>query len=51
MVDLMESIKEKLSQGLLDLGLQLEPVEIDQYQFIRMPEKERRGLLAPTDYT
>lgn len=44
-----DHIKEKLSQGLLDLGLLLEPVEIDQYQFIRMPEKERWGVLAPAD--
>lgn len=42
-----DHIKDKLNQGLLDFGLLLEPVEIDQYQFVRMPDKERWGLLAP----
>lgn len=35
-----DSIKEKLEQGLLDLGLLLEPVDIGKYDFVRTNEKE-----------
>lgn len=40
-----EHIKERLEQGLLDFGLLLEPVEVSKFDYIRMKEKERWGLL------
>lgn len=42
-------IQSKLEQGLLDLGLLMEPVDVTKYQFIRMKEKEQWGILAKSD--
>ncbi|MCM1088911.1 MAG: LysR family transcriptional regulator [Muribaculaceae bacterium] len=42
-------IKERLDQGLLDFGLLLEPIDISKYDYIRMKEKERWGVLMRTD--
>lgn len=39
-------IKERLEKGLLDIGLLLEPVDIEQYHFIRLPQREVWGLLV-----
>ena len=38
-------LKEKLDQGLLDFGLLLEPIDLNHFDFIRMPAKEKWGLL------
>lgn len=40
-------IKDKIEQGLWDLGLLTEPVEVAKYEFIRMPARERWGVLVP----
>lgn len=40
-----DDIKEKIDKGLIDIGLLLEPVEISKYDFIRLPQKERWGVL------
>ncbi len=37
-------IKERLDKGLCDFGLLLEPVDIEKYDFLRMPVKEQWGL-------
>ena len=37
-------IKERLDKGLCDFGLLLEPIDIEKYDFIRLPVKERWGL-------
>lgn len=42
-----DDIKEKLDSGVLDIALLNEPVEIDNYEFIRIPEKDRWGILLP----
>ena len=42
-----DDVKARLENGLLDLGLLMEPVDIGRYAFFRMPEKERWGVLAP----
>lgn len=47
--DIADSIKEKMENGLLDLGLLVEPVDISKYEFARMPEKERWGILVRED--
>lgn len=41
-----EDIKERMEQGHLDLGLLLEPVNISNYNFIRMDIKEQWGALV-----
>ncbi|MCD8012703.1 MAG: LysR family transcriptional regulator [Lachnospiraceae bacterium] len=40
-----EYVKERLEQGLLDFGLLLEPVDVTKFDYIRMKETERWGLL------
>lgn len=40
-----DHIKEQLEQGLLDFGLLLEPVDVSKFDYIRMKQKERWGLL------
>lgn len=40
-----EDIKERMEQGHLDLGLLLEPVNITNYNFVRMGTKEQWGAL------
>lgn len=38
-------VKEQLEQGLLDFGLLLEPIDITKFDYIRMKDRERWGLL------
>lgn len=40
-------IKEKMDKGLLDVALLIEPVESSKYDFIRLPGRERWGVLLP----
>jgi DNA-binding transcriptional LysR family regulator len=44
-----DDVKERLESGLLDLGLLMEPVDISRYAFLRLPEKERWGVLVAKD--
>lgn len=44
-----DDVKERLENGILDIGLLLEPVEISRYQYIRMPLKERWHVLMRKD--
>ena len=44
-----DHVKEHLDKGLLDFGLLLEPINIEKYDFIRMKDKERWGLLVSAD--
>ena len=37
--------KDQLDKGLLDLGILIEPVEIEKYDFLRLPVKEVWGIL------
>lgn len=45
-----EYVKERLDQGLLDFGLLLEPIDITKYDYLRMPSKEKWGLLLRADH-
>lgn len=45
-----EHVKERLDQGLLDFGLLLEPIDVTKYDYLRMVEKEKWGLLLRTDH-
>lgn len=40
-------VKEQMDKGLLDLGLLLEPVDMEKYDFIRMNMKEKWIVLMP----
>ncbi len=44
-----DDVKERLEQGILDMGLLLEPVEISRYQYVRMPLKEKWQVLMRRD--
>lgn len=41
-----DRIKERIEKGLTDIGLLTEPVDVGKYQFIRLPEKARWGVLV-----
>lgn len=34
-------VKDQMDKGLIDIGLLLEPVDMEKYEFVRMPVKER----------
>ncbi|XCP86955.1 LysR family transcriptional regulator [Roseburia hominis] len=40
-------VKEQMDKGLLDLGLLLEPIDMEKYDFVRMDMKERWIVLMP----
>lgn len=44
-----DDVKERLENGLLDMGLLLEPVEIGRYHYVRMPLREKWQVLMRRD--
>lgn len=42
-----DDVKERIEKGLLDMGLLTEPVDIGRYAFLRIPQKDRWGVLVP----
>lgn len=44
-----DDVKERLDNGLLDVGLLSYPVDIGKYDFLRLPQKETWGFLVPED--
>lgn len=44
-----DEVKERLENGLLDMGLLMEPVEIGRYHYVRMPLKEKWNVLVRRD--
>lgn len=42
-------VKEQMDKGLIDVGLLLEPVDMDKYDYIRLPEREEWGVLMRPD--
>lgn len=45
-----DTIKERLENGGFDIGLLSYPVDIGKYEFIRLPKKERWGVVAHRDF-
>lgn len=45
-----EDVSERLDRGLLDFGVLIEPADIQKYDFIRLPYKNRWGLLLRRDH-
>lgn len=45
-----DDIKEQIDKGLIDIGLLTEPVQIEKYDFIRLPGKEVWGVLVRKDH-
>lgn len=48
--EMADSIKDKMEKGLLDLGLLLEPVDTNKYEFMRLSQKETWGILLQKDH-
>lgn len=44
-----DDTKEKIEQGILDMGLLVEPVDVSKYEFLRMKQKEEWGILVHKD--
>lgn len=44
-----DDVKDRLDRGLLDIGLLIEPVDISQYHYLRLPGMEKAGVLVRTD--
>ncbi len=42
-------VTEKLDQGLLDLGIVIEPADMSRYDYIRLPDYDTRGVLMRKD--
>ncbi len=36
-------VKEQMDKGLLDIGLLLEPIDMEKYEFIRLNIREKMG--------
>ena len=45
-----DDVTERLDRGLLDFGILIEPADIKKYDFIRLPTKDRWGLLMRRDH-
>ena len=45
-----DTIKERLENGSFDMGLLSEPVDISKYEFIRLPHKEKWGIIVHKDF-
>ena len=41
-----DEVKDRMEKGILDMGLLVEPVDVSKYEFIRIPCRERWGLLT-----
>lgn len=42
-------VKEQMDKGLVDIGILLEPIDIEKFDFIRLAKKERWVALMPPD--
>lgn len=45
-----DNIIQRIQQGILDIGLLLEPPELSKYAFLRLPVTERWGVLVREDF-
>lgn len=44
-----DMVKERMEKGLIDIGLLMEPSDIEKYQYIKLKQRELWGLLVPTE--
>lgn len=42
-------VKEQMEKGLIDIGVLLEPIDMEKFEFIRLTGKERWGVLMRSD--
>ena len=48
--EVVDSLKERMDKGLIDVGLLLEPVDTSKYDYIRLSQKETWGVLMRDDH-
>lgn len=48
--EMADNIKDRLDKGLVDIGLLLEPVDVQKYDYLRLSQKETWGILMRTDH-
>lgn len=48
--EMADNIKDRLDKGLADIGLLLEPVDVQKYEYLRLPQKETWGVLMRCDH-
>ena len=48
--EMADYIKDRMDKGLIDVGLLLEPVDTDKYDYIRLFQKETWGVLMREDH-
>lgn len=44
-----DEVLERIDKGILDIGFLLEPINVDKYDFVRLHNSERLGVLMRTD--
>lgn len=44
-----DEVKEKIENGLIDIGLLLEPVDLSKFEYVRLPVKEHLGVMVKSD--
>lgn len=48
--EMADNIKDRLDKGLVEIGLLLEPVDVQKYEYLRLSPKETWGILLRTDH-
>lgn len=48
--EMADNIKDRLDKGLADIGLLLEPVDVQKYEYLRLSQKETWGILMRIDH-
>ena len=48
--EMAENIVDRIDKGLIDVGLLLEPVDTEKYDFVRLSQKETWGVLMRDDH-
>lgn len=48
--EMADNIKDRLDKGLADIGLLLEPVDVQKYEYLRLSQKETWGILMRSDH-
>ena len=46
----VDNIKDRLDKGLVDVGLLLEPIDTEKYDFVRLSQKDTWGILMRDDH-
>lgn len=48
--EVADDIRDRLDRGLVDVGLMLEPVDVQRYEYLRLSQKETWGVLLRADH-